>query len=63
MERYKEKEKNPFYRKLLELEEMVREGKKEKALSEIDNMIQELRGLKLLSVTQYKKNLLLSSGN
>ena len=60
---YKEKEKDPFYRKLLELEERVQEGKKEKVLAEIDNMIPELRGLKLLSITQYKKDLILKGEN
>jgi hypothetical protein len=55
---YKEKVRNPFYRRLLELEEMVHDGKKEMVLSELENMIPNLRGLKLLSVIQYKQDLL-----
>ncbi|MBT2695612.1 hypothetical protein [Bacillus sp. ISL-55] len=55
---YKEKVKNPFYRRLLELEEMVHDGKKEMVLAELEKMIPKLRGLKLLSVIQYKQDLL-----
>lgn len=55
---YKEKVRNPFYRRLLELDEMVHDGKKEKVLIELENMIPDLRGAKLLSVIQYKEDLL-----
>ena len=55
---YKEKEKDPFYRKILEMEEMVREGKKEQVIIKLDNMLPKLRGFKLLSLTYYKKDLL-----
>ncbi|MBT2685046.1 hypothetical protein [Bacillus sp. ISL-37] len=55
---YKEKVRNPFYRRLLELEEMVHDGKKEMVLAELENMIPNLKGLKLLSVIQYKQDLL-----
>ncbi|WP_226678226.1 hypothetical protein [Mesobacillus jeotgali] len=55
---YKEKVRNPFYQRLLELEEMVHDGKKEMVLAELENMIPALRGLKLLSVIQYKQDLL-----
>ncbi|ESU31927.1 hypothetical protein G3A_14020 [Bacillus sp. 17376] len=55
---YKEKVRNPFYRRLLELEEMVHDGKKEMVLAELESMIPNLRGLKLLSVIQYKQDLL-----
>lgn len=58
--KYKEKVRNPFYRRLLELDEMVHDGdgKKEKVLVELENMIPDLRGTKLLSVIQYRKDLL-----
>ncbi|WP_415813958.1 hypothetical protein [Mesobacillus thioparans] len=56
--KYKEKVKNPFYQRLLELDEMVHDGKKEKVLTELENMIPDLRGMKLLSVIQYKQDLL-----
>ncbi|MGA9225148.1 MAG: hypothetical protein WB217_02270, partial [Mesobacillus sp.] len=55
---YKEKVKDSFYRKLLEMEEMVQDGKKEKVISELENLIPNLRGSKLLSVIQYKQDLL-----
>ncbi len=55
---YKEKVKNPFYQRLLEIDEMVHDGKKEEVLAELENMIPGLRGLKLLSVIQYKQDLL-----
>lgn len=55
---YKEKVRNPFYLRLLELEEMVHDGKKEMVLAELENMIPNLRGVKLLSVIQYKQDLL-----
>ena len=55
---YKEKVRNPFYQRLLELEEMVHDGKKDMVLAELENMIPPLRGLKLLSVIQYKQDLL-----
>jgi hypothetical protein len=55
---YKEKVRNPFYRRLLELEEMVHDGEKERVLAELDHMIPNLRGAKLLSVIQYKQDLL-----
>jgi hypothetical protein len=55
---YKEKVRNPFYRRLLELEDMVHGGKKEMVLAELENMIPNLRGLKLLTVIQYKQDLL-----
>lgn len=55
---YKEKVRNPFYRKLLEMEERVQDGKKEEVISELEKMIPNLRGSKLLSVIQYKQDLL-----
>ncbi|MBT2680715.1 hypothetical protein J7E38_17025 [Bacillus sp. ISL-35] len=55
--KYKEKVRNSFYRRLMELEEMVHDGKKETVLAELDDMIPNLRGSKLLSVIQYKKDL------
>ncbi|GAM12809.1 hypothetical protein [Mesobacillus selenatarsenatis] len=55
---YKEKVRNPFYLRLLELEEMVHDGEKDKVLAELENMIPNLRGTKLLSVIQYKQDLL-----
>ncbi|WLR54537.1 hypothetical protein LC048_19235 [Mesobacillus subterraneus] len=55
---YKEKVRNPFYRRLLELEEMVHDGDKDKVLAELEDMIPNLRGVKLLSVIQYKQDLL-----
>ncbi|WP_423409039.1 hypothetical protein AABM38_02830 [Heyndrickxia sp. MSNUG] len=55
---YKEKVRNPFYRKLLELDEMVHDGMKEKVLAELDHMIPNLRGSKLLSVIQYKQDVM-----
>lgn len=60
---YKEKVTEPFYRKLLEMEEQVQDGKKEKVISEIENLFPNLRGLKLLSVIQYKKDLLSRHGD
>ncbi|MBT2639835.1 hypothetical protein [Bacillus sp. ISL-39] len=56
--KYKEKVRNPFYRRLLELDELVHDGKKEKVLNELEDMIPNLRGAKLLSVIQYKQDLL-----
>jgi hypothetical protein len=56
--KYKEKVRNPFYRRLMELEEMVHDGEKKKVLSELETMIPNLRGAKLLSVIQYKQELL-----
>jgi hypothetical protein len=55
---YKEKVRNPFHRRILEMEEMVQDGEKEKVLSDLENMIPNLRGSKLLSVIQYKQDLL-----
>ncbi|WP_213371755.1 tetratricopeptide repeat protein [Mesobacillus boroniphilus] len=55
---YREKVRNPFYRKLLEMEEMVQDGEKEKVISELENLIPDLRGSKLLSVIEYKQELL-----
>lgn len=55
---YKEKVRNPFHRRLLELDELVHDGKKEKVLDELENMIPTLRGSQLLSVIQYKQDLL-----
>jgi hypothetical protein len=55
--KYKGKVRNPFYRRLMELEEMVHDGKKETVLAELDEIIPKLRGSKLLSVIQYKKDL------
>lgn len=57
-QKYIEKVRNPFYRRLLELDEMVHDGKKEEVIAELDNLIPTLRGAKLLSVIQYKQDLL-----
>lgn len=54
----KEKVRDPFYRKLMEMEELVQDGEKEKAISELDHMIPGLRGSKLLSVIHYRQELL-----
>jgi hypothetical protein len=54
---YKEKVRSPFHRRLLEMDEMVQDGKKDKVLAELDHMIPKLRGSKLLSVVQYKKEI------
>ncbi|WP_079504908.1 hypothetical protein [Mesobacillus jeotgali] len=56
-QKYKEKVRNPFYRRLLEMDEMVHDGKKEEVLAELDHMIPNLRGSKLLSVIQYKQDI------
>jgi hypothetical protein len=56
--KYKEKVRNPFHRRLLEMDEMVHDGQKEKVLAELESMIPNLRGSKLLGVIQYKQDLL-----
>jgi hypothetical protein len=55
---YKEKVRTPFYRRLLEMDEMVHDGTKEMVLAELDDMIPNLRGSKLLSVIQFKQDIL-----
>ena len=55
---YKEKVRNPFYRKLLEMEKRVHDGNVEEVIIELEEMIPNLRGSKLLSVIQYKQDLL-----
>ncbi|MEW8971468.1 MAG: hypothetical protein AB2411_12630 [Mesobacillus sp.] len=40
------------------MDELVHDGEKEKVLSELETMIPDLRGAKLLSVMQYKQDFL-----
>lgn len=61
--KYKDKVRNPFHRRLLEMDEMVHDGEKETVLAELDDMIPRLRGSKLLSVIQYKKDLVNRRGD
>ncbi|UQD52213.1 hypothetical protein C0971_09415 [Bacillus methanolicus] len=56
-QQYKAKVKDPVYRTWLEAEERVHEGKKTEALNMLDEQIPKLRGLKLLSAIQYRKEI------
>lgn len=56
-QQYKARVKDPVYRTWLEAEEKVREGKKTEALNILDEQIPKLRGLKLLSAIQYRKEI------
>ncbi len=55
---YKEKIKDPFFLKMLEVDQAVYDGKKEDAVLLLDNMIPKLRGYKLLTAVHYRKQIL-----
>lgn len=56
-ELYKSKIKEPLYLFFLELEEMVKDGKKEQVIPLLNDKMKELRGLKLLTAAHYKKEI------
>lgn len=54
----KEKITNTFLLSMLEVDQAVYDGKKEEALGLLDNIIPKLRGYKLLTAVQYRKQIL-----
>ncbi|MFB3163898.1 hypothetical protein ABLO26_21335 [Neobacillus sp. 179-J 1A1 HS] len=54
----KERITDTFFLHMLEIDKAVYEGKKEEAVKMIENMIPTLRGYKLLTVVQYRKQIL-----
>lgn len=60
LEEYQEnlaKVKDPLNRSFLHIEEKIRSGETQQALNTLDSHIKKLRGLKLLSAIQYKKEI------
>jgi hypothetical protein len=55
---YKERITDTFFLHMLEIDKAVYEGKKEEAVKMLENMIPTLRGYKLLTVVQYRKQIL-----
>lgn len=54
----KEKITDTFFLKTLEVDQAIYDGKKEEAIALLDNMIPKLRGYKLLTAVQYRKQIL-----
>ncbi|PGY13165.1 hypothetical protein [Bacillus sp. AFS031507] len=54
----KEKITDTFFLKMLDVDQAVNDGKKEEAVALLDNMIPKLRGYKLLTAVQYRKQIL-----
>ncbi|NHC43355.1 hypothetical protein G6549_26135 [Bacillus sp. MM2020_1] len=54
----KEKITDTFFLNMLEVDQAVYNGKKEEAVALLGNMIPQLRGYKLLTAVQYRKQLL-----
>ncbi|MFP5115939.1 hypothetical protein ACSU64_26870 [Bacillaceae bacterium C204] len=55
---YKEKITDTFFLNMLEIDQAVYDGKKENAVGLLDNIIPKLRGYKLLTAVQYRKQIL-----
>jgi hypothetical protein len=55
---HKEKITDTFFLNMLEIDQAVYDGKKEEAVALLDNMIPKLRGNKLLTAVQYRKQIL-----
>ncbi|MBU8878739.1 hypothetical protein BGM26_07010 [Bacillus sp. FJAT-29790] len=56
-ENFKSRLKDPVYISWLEMEKMVRLGRKDEAFAMLDEQMKKLRGIKLLTAAQYKKEL------
>jgi hypothetical protein len=57
-QQYKKKLKDIFFINMLEVDQAVFDGKKKKAVTLLDHMIPKLRGYKLLTAVQYRKQVL-----
>ncbi|MBU8919274.1 hypothetical protein BGM25_24875 [Bacillus sp. FJAT-29953] len=55
---YKDKIADTFFIKILEVDQAVYDGKKEEAVALLDKMLPNLRGYKLLTAFQYRKQIL-----
>ncbi|MCH6264512.1 hypothetical protein [Neobacillus citreus] len=55
---YKDKIADTFFLKILEVDQAVYDGKKEEAVALLDKMLPNLRGYKLLTAFQYRKQIL-----
>ncbi|WP_318502853.1 hypothetical protein [Bacillus sp. T3] len=49
--------KDPLHRSYLDIEKLMHSGKKQEAFAMLEEQIRKLRGLKLLSAVQYKKEM------